>query len=61
MCNCKNNTLNSIRRIARIQSKLDKQDIQIYVRTVGNKQMYNFEPINPNRENIIEIIKWVKE
>ena len=58
MCNCnRNKDYKIIKDLAIKCSKLLQQHIQIYKNIEG----YNFEPINSNRGNIIEIIKWVKE
>ena len=58
MCKCnKNKTLDAVRKLAVMYSKGTQQSVQIYENING----YNFEPINSNRGNIIEIIKWVKE
>lgn len=58
MCNCnENKDLDTIRNLATIYSRGTQQNVQIYKNING----YNFEPINSNRGNIIEIIKWVKE
>lgn len=58
-CNCrKRKSLVYIRNLAKTYSINTKQDIQIFEYNVGNQKLYNFEPTNNHRENIIEIIKW---
>jgi len=60
-CGCrKNQTLDNIRRLAKLFSKSSKQDIQIFKLNSYNN-LYNFEPYNINRNNVIEIIKWEEE
>lgn len=61
-CNCnKRKDLVYARRLAKIFSDSTRQDVQIFTYLSGNQRLYNFEPINNKRENIIEIIKWVEE
>ena len=47
-----------MKKLAKTFSMVTKQDIQIFEYNVGNQKLYNFEPVNNNRQNIIEIIKW---
>ena len=61
-CNCrKRKNLVYITELAKIYSINTKQDIQVFEYKSGSQKLYNFEPVNNNRENIIEIIKWVEE
>lgn len=61
-CNCrKRKSLEYIRNLAKIYSTNTKQDIQIFEYKSGSQTLYNFEPVNNNRQNIIEIIKWAEE
>lgn len=56
-CNCrKNRSLEYIRNLAKVFADVTKQEIQIYSYLINNKTLYNFEPINKQRTNIIEYI-----
>ena len=58
-CNCrKRKSLDHMRKLAKTFSKATKQDVQVFEYKSGNQKLYNFEPVNNNRQNIIEIIKW---
>lgn len=46
-----------IRILAKKLGNINKEDIQIYKDYKG----FNFEPINPDRTNVIEIIQWLAE
>lgn len=44
--------------LARIYSKAENKPVQVYYDIVGDKKLYNFEPINTERENIVDIINY---
>ena len=46
--------LNYVRRLAKYFTKMEKKDAQIY--NIG--KFYNFEPINEERKDIIEYIRY---
>lgn len=50
-----------MRKLAKTFSKVTKQDVQVFEYKSGNQKLYNFEPTNNHRENIIEIIRWAEE
>lgn len=61
-CNCrKRKSLEYITNLAIMYANNTKQDLQIFEYNIGNQKLYNFEPINNYRKNIIKIIKWVEE
>lgn len=61
-CNCQNkskNELSYIRSLAIKQSIINEEDIQIYQELVHpHGLIYNYEPINIMRNNIIEYVKY---
>jgi len=57
-CNCnRQKDLTIIKRLATVYTKITKQAVQIYYYETNNEKFYNFELVNNNRNNIIEIIK----
>lgn len=61
-CNCRKiKSLDYMRKLAKTFSKVTKQDVQVFEYKSGNQKLYNFEPTNNHRENIIEIIRWAEE
>ena len=66
-CGCKKKQLerrrdiNHIRNLAKKLASMTKKRVQIYTELVDNQILYNFEPINNTRENIIEYIEWLEQ
>lgn len=62
-CGCrKKQDFDTMKRLAVAFSKMSQQSVQIYVSgKQGLNNIYNFEPLNPDRNNIIEIIQWEVE
>ena len=58
-CKCKERRkrLDIIRKNAKLYAEISNEDVQIYSYLENKEIMYNFEPINKERENIIEYIK----
>ena len=62
-CGCRKKRVdfNRVKRLATVFAKANGIDVQIFKEEVTDldniKFLYNFEPVNPNRDNIIEIIK----
>lgn len=57
MCRCEEARYERVKNLAQKFANSEKIDVQTY--KINNR--FNFEPVNNNRENIIEIIKWVQE
>jgi hypothetical protein len=57
MCRCEEVRYERVKKLAQKFANSEKIDVQTY--KINNR--FNFEPVNNNRENIIEIIKWVQE
>ena len=64
-CACrqkKKKDLNYVRGQAERLSNINKEDVQIYhilLQPIG--WIYDFEPINEDREKIVEIIKYIEQ
>lgn len=60
-CKRKRKSLDYVRGLATNFAKITKQEVQIYEETFndleGTQILYNFEPVDNTRENIIEYIK----
>lgn len=58
-CKCKERRkrLDITRKNAKLYAEVSNFDVQIYKYLENGETMYNFEPIDKNRKNIIEIIK----
>ena len=58
-CKCRERrkSLSIVRKNAKLYAEISNEEIQIYSYLENKEIMYNFEPINKERENIIEYIK----
>jgi len=59
-CNCleRRKDIDVVRRNAKTFAKMNRQNMQIYQREIGIGLIYDFEPVNDTRKDIVEIVQW---